>query len=607
MTQSIRPFPRHGSRLARPRPRGIPRESAMGSGMLATALALALGLTGCEATGQPPEKATGRPPEEATAQPPEGLQPEEGEGGDRELRRLPVFRALDTDDDGDISAGEIDAAPESLASLDDDGDGRLSSDELRPRRAAPRVFFGSPGNLPEGTRVMTLGRRRRGGYRGSAAAAPQSPVSRRRRRGRHRFRDGAPRRDDGDAGRRAGRSGARERRRTDSAGVGNRDRRRGSAGSKRPSWRPLTWTRTAWSRRRRWNRRPSRCACSTPTATGASRQTSFSPLRTTIPAATICLSDAAAGAALPRPRRAAAVGRRTGSRETPACIHMDTLLRDLVSAARRLAAQRGFTLAALLTLALGIGANAAMFSVVHGLLLRPLPYPNPERIVRVAESGRGGGGMLTNRAMFLLENAEAFEHLAAYRETSPEWTGPDGTVTLRGATVSPALFPLLRATPHLGRLFTEDEAREGADRVALLSHRAWTNHFASDPGIVGSPVALDGDPYTVVGVLPEGFHFPQPDSEIWTPFVVPPFTPPAAADAGQPRMMFMMAFNALGRLAPGVSPEQAAAEASARVSAGGLRMLAIGGGEGNARPGTTCGSCRCWKRWSGRIGRRFWP
>ena len=259
---------------------------------------------------------------------------------------------------------------------------------------------------------------------------------------------------------------------------------------------------------------------------------------------------------------------------------MDTLLRDLVSAARRLAAQRGFTLAALLTLALGIGANAAMFSVVHGLLLRPLPYPNPERIVRVAESGRGGGGMLTNRAMFLLENAEAFEHLAAYRETSPEWTGPDGTVTLRGATVSPALFPLLRATPHLGRLFTEDEAREGADRVALLSHRAWTNHFASDPGIVGSPVALDGDPYTVVGVLPEGFHFPQPDSEVWTPFVVPPFTPPAAADAGQPRMMFMMAFNALGRLAPGVSPEQAAAEAGTRLSAGGMRMLAIGGGEG---------------------------
>ena len=130
----------------------------MRSGVLAAALALALGLTGCEATGQPPEEATGRPPEEATGQPPEDVQPEEGEGGDRGLRRLPVFRALDTDDDGEISAGEIDAAPESLASLDDDSDGRLSVDELRPRRAGPRVFFGSsPASLPEGSRMITLG------------------------------------------------------------------------------------------------------------------------------------------------------------------------------------------------------------------------------------------------------------------------------------------------------------------------------------------------------------------------------------------------------------------------------------------------------------------
>ena len=137
----------------------------MRSGVFAAALALVLGLTGCEATGQPPLDATGQPlveatnrsPVEAMGQPPEGVQPEEGEGGDRELRRLPVFRALDTDDDGDISAGEIDAAPESLASLDDDGDGRLSGDELRPRRTAPRVFFDSPASLPEGSRIITLG------------------------------------------------------------------------------------------------------------------------------------------------------------------------------------------------------------------------------------------------------------------------------------------------------------------------------------------------------------------------------------------------------------------------------------------------------------------
>ena len=107
----------------------------------AAVLAMTLGLTACAATGQPRED----------------VQPEEREDNDRQLSRLPAFRALDTDDDGNISAGEIDAARESLASLDDDGDGQLSDDELRPRRGGPRVFFGSPANLPEGTEVITLG------------------------------------------------------------------------------------------------------------------------------------------------------------------------------------------------------------------------------------------------------------------------------------------------------------------------------------------------------------------------------------------------------------------------------------------------------------------
>ena len=206
---------------------------------------------------------------------------------------------------------------------------------------------------------------------------------------------------------------------------------------------------------------------------------------------------------------------------------MDTLLQDVRSAVRRLANQRGFTVTALVTLALGIGANTAMFSIVYGLLLRPLPYPDPEGLVRVGESfGGRQTRMLTNRSFPLLEDAESFEHLAAYRGSSLEWTGPDGAVTLRGAAVSPSLFPLLRAAPHLGRLFTEEEAREGADRVVLLSHRVWTNRFASDPDIVGTPLDLDGDPHTVFGVLAEGFYFPNPDGEFWTPLVVPPFTPP---------------------------------------------------------------------------------
>ncbi len=244
---------------------------------------------------------------------------------------------------------------------------------------------------------------------------------------------------------------------------------------------------------------------------------------------------------------------------------MDTLLQDVRSAVRRLAGQRGFTVTALVTLALGIGANVAMFGIVYGLLLRPLPYPEPENLVRVGESSGGrGGGRVTNRSFPLLEDAESFEHLAAYQESTLEWAGPDGGVTLRGARVSPALFPLLRATPRLGRLFTDDEAREGADGVVLLSHRAWTNRFASDPDVVGTVLDLE-DPRTVVGVLPEGFYFPDPDGEFWTPLVVPPFMPPSAAEPGRPVMFVMLAFSALGRLAPGVSLEQATAEAGTLV------------------------------------------
>ena len=266
---------------------------------------------------------------------------------------------------------------------------------------------------------------------------------------------------------------------------------------------------------------------------------------------------------------------------------MDTLLQDVRSAVRRLAGQRGFTVTALVTLALGIGANTAMFGIVYGLMLRPLPYPDADRLVRVGESFGGRAAFnLSNRSMPLLEDAESFEGLAVYRESSVEWAGPDGVVTLGGAAVSPGMFPLLRATPRLGRLFTEDEAREGADQVVLLSHRAWTNRFASDPDIVGTPLELDGDPYTVVGVLAEGFYFPSPDGEFWTPLVVPPFAPPAAAVAGQPRMVVLIAFNGLGRLAPGVSPEQAATEVRTRLEAGSMSFgLPAGAGRAAAALG----------------------
>ncbi len=261
---------------------------------------------------------------------------------------------------------------------------------------------------------------------------------------------------------------------------------------------------------------------------------------------------------------------------------MDALARDIRHAARVLARHRTFTLTALAILALGIGVNTAMFSVVYGLLLRPLPYPDAEAIVRVGygrSSQPGSIGWLTNRNLpRLQEEAESLEQVAGYSPRSLGWRGPDGPISLRGAMVSPSLFPLLRATPHVGRLFTDDDARQGAHRVVLLSFDAWTNRFAADPDIAGAPIELDGEPYTVVGVLAEGFAFPGPEDELWTPMVMQPSASVDNADGRTLTVSF--AFTALGRLRPGVSPSQAAAEVDAI-----LRQPDIGGAPPN--PGGT--------------------
>ena len=200
----------------------------------------------------------------------------------------------------------------------------------------------------------------------------------------------------------------------------------------------------------------------------------------------------------------------------------DDLGRDLRHALRGLRRSPGFAAAVVFILVLGIGATTAMFSVVYGVLLRPLPYPDPGAVVRVGRHvGRGGVAdlRLSNRSLPpLQENAESFEQLAAYEETSARLNVAGG-VALRGARVSPTLFPLFRAAPRLGRLFREEDARIGAARAVLLSHRAWTNRFAADPAVVGTTIDLADEPHLVVGVLDEGFRFPTPDTEFWTPYV----------------------------------------------------------------------------------------
>ena len=227
---------------------------------------------------------------------------------------------------------------------------------------------------------------------------------------------------------------------------------------------------------------------------------------------------------------------------------LDDLGRDVRHAARGLRREPGFTATVVCVLALGIGANTAMFSIVYGVLLRPLPYPDSEAVVHIDESFGGSSMGLTSPAMPLIrDEAESFEQFGVYAVRGVEWMRPEGAVTLRGAAVTPSMFPLLRATPHLGRLFAEEDGRAGAEGVALLSYRAWTARFALDPDIVGTVLTLDAAPHTVIGVLAEGFSFPSPDEEIWTPYAINP----GGLSSGS---------NALGRLRPGVSPEQAATE-----------------------------------------------
>lgn len=203
---------------------------------------------------------------------------------------------------------------------------------------------------------------------------------------------------------------------------------------------------------------------------------------------------------------------------------LDDLGRDLRHAVRSLRRSPGFTATVVLVLALGIGANTAMFGAVYGMLVRPLPYPDGERIVRVGRETLQmppapvylSAGMLAQAQ----EAAESFEQLAAYGAYTFPWTSPDGTRPW-GAPVSPALLRLLGPTPQLGRLFADDEARRGADGVVLLSHRAWTRRFGANPDVVGTLVDVNGERRTVVGVLAEGFYFPSPREEAWTPYVMP--------------------------------------------------------------------------------------
>jgi putative ABC transport system permease protein len=184
--------------------------------------------------------------------------------------------------------------------------------------------------------------------------------------------------------------------------------------------------------------------------------------------------------------------------------------------ARALRKQPAFTVAAVLTLALGIGANTAMFSIVNAVLLQPLPYPDPSRLFVVHPQ-------LTTRVsaenfLDLQRDAHSFDALGAYGGTGFTLTDRGEPEFVMGQMISSELLDALDVPPLAGRPFRPDENEGGRDQVMLLSHSLWQRRYGGDPGIVGRTITANGKPYTVVGVMPAAFGFPQGRFELWTPF-----------------------------------------------------------------------------------------
>ena len=199
---------------------------------------------------------------------------------------------------------------------------------------------------------------------------------------------------------------------------------------------------------------------------------------------------------------------------------METLWQDLKYGARQLLRNPGFTAVAVLTLALGIGATTAIFSVVNGVLLRPLPYPEPDRLVFLSEWSEEVPGMSISMANFndWREMNTVLESLFAYRTQNVILTGEGEPERLQMRQVSHGIFPTLGIKPILGRPFTPEEDKVGAEQVVLLGEGFWLRRFAGDPEVVGKTLVLDGEAYTVIGVLPlKGFHSTWWQFDLYTP------------------------------------------------------------------------------------------
>ena len=202
------------------------------------------------------------------------------------------------------------------------------------------------------------------------------------------------------------------------------------------------------------------------------------------------------------------------------------VLHDLRYSIRVLRNTPGFSVVAIATIALAIGANTAMFSFVNGVLLRPLPYPNSDRIVRVLERHPTGGlnGISTLNYLDWTKQNAVFEYMAAEVGWRATLTGGGEPIWIRGARVSAHYFDIFGAKPALGRTFRPTDDEEGHDRVVLVSHVLWESRFGSDPAILGRDIVLDGEAHTVIGVLQKDGPFDRATAQIWKPLAFQPST-----------------------------------------------------------------------------------
>jgi putative ABC transport system permease protein len=235
------------------------------------------------------------------------------------------------------------------------------------------------------------------------------------------------------------------------------------------------------------------------------------------------------------------------------------LHQDVRFALRSLVRAPGFTLVAVLTLALGIGASTAIFSAVNPILFEPLPYPHPERILRISDVGPGGSRLDVTFGTYheLAERSRAFDALAVVKPWQPTVTGASEPERLDGQRVSAGYFRALGVPPVLGRAFEPSDDRVRGPKVAILSHGLWRRRFGGDASIVGRLVTLDDNSYTVIGVMPSAFeNVLEPSAELWAPLQYGESFAPDSREWGHHLRL-------VGRLRPGVEREQAAGELAA--------------------------------------------